>query len=204
MAYIVAICGGSGAGKTTLSNKLKEIFKDDLVQLPYDSYCKDQSSLTIEERAKVNYDLPSSYDSDLFAEHVKTLKNNESINKPIFDFPTHTRKKETELIKPSKIIIIEGIMVFQVKEIENDIDLKIYVEADTDIRLGRRILRDIVERGRKVESIIHQYIETVKPSFEQFIEPKKLTSDIVFDNNKNDGLDKKEVEKVVNKIKQAL
>lgn len=204
MNYLIAISGGSGAGKTTLSNRLKEIFQDDLVQVTYDSYCVDRSGLTMEERTKVNYDHPTSYDSELFAKQIKALKNGESIDRPTFDFATHTRTKETVKIHPKKIIVIEGILVLQVKELLDEIDLSIFVDADADLRLARRLLRDIKERGRTPESVVAQYLSTVKPSHYDFIEPSKYDCNIVFNNNKNDGLDEKQVEKIVKLIKKAV
>lgn len=198
---LIVICGGSGAGKTTLANSLKQELKDDLAILQYDSYCVDQSNIPFEERQKVNYDLPDSYDAPLFIKHIKDLLDGKTIKKPIFDFKTHTRSKEYELVEPSKFILIEGIMVFQLPHIEDLADLLIFVSADDDIRLARRIMRDIKERGRTVESVITQYINTVKPSHYAFIDSKKYISNFIFDNNENNGIDEKNVQQLVLKIR---
>lgn len=204
MPYIIAITGGSGAGKTTLSNYLKQKYPHLITQLPYDNYCVDRSNYTMEERAKINYDLPDSYDAPLFYKHIQDLKKGLSINQPLFDFPTHTRKKETIKVEPNQIVIIEGIMVLQVPNLKDIIDLTIYVDADDDLKLSRRIMRDTKERGRTVESVINQYLATVKPSFKKYIEPSKTEVDIVFDNNTNDGLNKKELKKVIEKIEEVI
>lgn len=202
MNILIGIGGGSGAGKTTLAKRLQHELKDSVI-LPYDSYCVDRSNLTMEERSKINYDLPDSYDHKLYAEHVKLLLDNKKVFKPIFDFATHSRVKETEVVEPHHFIIVEGIMVYQVKELENAMNLSIYVEADSDVRLARRIKRDINERGRSVESVITQYLNTVKPSHMQYIEPTKDKVDIIFLNNDNNGLDEKQVKnllKIINRL----
>lgn len=202
MNILIGIGGGSGAGKTTLAKRLQHELKDSVI-LPYDSYCVDRSNLTMEERSKINYDLPDSYDHKLYAEHVKLLLDNKKVFKPIFDFATHSRVKETEVVEPHHFIIVEGIMVYQVKELENAMNLSIYVEADSDVRLARRIKRDINERGRSVESVITQYLNTVKPSHMQYIESTKDKADIIFLNNGNNGLDEKQVKnllKIINRL----
>ncbi len=198
---IIAIGGGSGAGKTTLSNYLKEIFQDQLVQLPYDSYCIGHPEYSMEERAKVNYDLPSSYDGELFYQHILSLKHGQAIQKPIFDFTTHTRS-QYENIEPRKIIIIEGIMIYSIPELKDMIDIKIFVHADDDVRLARRLVRDIKERGCNVDSVIHQYLTTVKPSFEKFIAPEEKSVDFIFYNSGNNGLDPIEINRLMAYIKE--
>lgn len=200
MNILIGIGGGSGSGKTTLAKRLQSELNDAII-LPYDSYCVDRSNLTMEERSKINYDLPDSYDHKLYAKHVKLLLENKEIFKPIFDFATHSRVKETELVSPCHFIIVEGIMVYQVKELGNAINLAIYVEADSDVRLARRIARDIKERGRSVDSVITQYLNTVKPSHMQYIEPTKDKADIIFLNNDNNGLDEKQVQNILKTIK---
>lgn len=198
---IIAIGGGSGAGKTTLSNALKERFQDQLIQLPYDSYCIGHPEYTMEERAKINYDLPSSYDSDLFYQHILALKQGQVVQKPIFDFTTHTRG-QYEIIEPRRIIVIEGIMIYSIPQLKDIIDIKIFVHADDDIRLARRLVRDIKERGRTMDSVIHQYLTTVKPSFEQYIAPEEKSVDFIFYNNGNNGLDPIEIKRLLAYIKE--
>lgn len=193
---IIAIGGGSGAGKTTLSNYLKEVFKDQMVQLPYDSYCIGHPEYTMEERAKINYDLPSSYDGELFYQHILALKQGQRIQKPIFDFTTHTRC-DYETIEPRPIIVIEGIMIYAIPPLKDAIDIKIFVHADDDIRLARRLVRDVKERGRTVDSVISQYLTTVKPSFETYIAPEEKQVDFVFYNNGYHGLDEIETERLL-------
>jgi uridine kinase len=204
MSILIGICGGSGSGKTTLSERLMEEFKGKVTYVPYDHYCKDHSYLSKEERAKVNYDHPDAYEGDLLFKHIKRLLRGYSIQKPLYSFPTHSRRIETETIYPNEIIIVEGILVYQVEELVPLFDLKIYVEAEGDVRLARRMIRDISERGRSVESVVSQYLATVKPMYKKYIKPTKKDADIIFDNNGQDGLDENQVQIVVNKIKELL
>lgn len=204
MAFIIGIGGGSGAGKTTLANRLKEIFKEDVSMIQFDNYCCDQSSLPMEERGKVNYDIPSSYDGDLLYEHIKKLQSDEEILRPTYDFSTHTRTKETSLIKPSKIILVDGIMAFSYPLLFKQYDLRVYVDAQELTRFERRKKRDIVERGRTVESVTKQFYETVAPMHNIYIEPHKNKVDFLFDNDSNNGLDEKQVDALVKLIKSKL
>lgn len=204
MSVLIGICGGSGSGKTTLSERIIEEFKGKVTYLPYDHYCKDHSYLSKEERALVNYDHPDAYEGDLLVKHVKKLLKGQSIQKPLYSFPTHSRRIETETIYPNEIIIVEGILVYQVKELFPLFDLKIYVEADGDVRLARRMIRDISERGRSVESVVSQYLATVKPMYKKYIKPTKKDADILFNNNGQDGLDETEVSIVVKRIKEIM
>ncbi len=203
-SILIAIGGGSGSGKTTLSDYLETIFKDDLVRVSYDTYCNDRSHLSPEERAKSNYDVPESYDAPLFSKHLKDLLEGKSIQKPIYDFKTHSRIKETQLVEPKKIIIVEGIMIYQVPGIRDLLDLSIYVDTDADVRVLRRLSRDVKERGRTIESVIDQYLTTVKPCHYQYIEPTKDDCDIVFINNDNNGLDEIQIEKVMRRINELI
>ena len=203
-SILIAIGGGSGSGKTTLSDYLETIFKDDLVRVSYDTYCNDRSHLSPEERAKSNYDVPESYDAPLFSKHLKELLEGKSIQKPIYDFKTHSRIKETQLVEPKKIIIVEGIMIYQVSGIRDLLDLSIYVDTDADVRVLRRLSRDVKERGRTIESVIDQYLTTVKPCHYKYIEPTKDDCDIVFINNDNNGLDEIQIEKVMRRINELI
>lgn len=203
-SILIAIGGGSGSGKTTLSDYLETIFKDDLVRVSYDTYCNDRSHLSPEERTKSNYDVPESYDAPLFSKHLKELLEGKGIQKPIYDFKTHSRIKETQLVEPKKIIIVEGIMIYQVPGIRDLLDLSIYVDTDADVRVLRRLSRDVKERGRTIESVIDQYLTTVKPCHYKYIEPTKDDCDIVFINNDNNGLDEIQIEKVMRRINELI
>lgn len=203
-SILIAIGGGSGSGKTTLSDYLETIFKKDLVRVSYDTYCNDRSHLSPEERTKSNYDVPESYDAPLFSKHLKELLEGKSIQKPIYDFKTHSRIKETQLVEPKKIIIVEGIMIYQVPGIRDLLDLSIYVDTDADVRVLRRLSRDVKERGRTIESVIDQYLTTVKPCHYKYIEPTKDDCDIVFINNDNNGLDEIQIEKVMRRINELI
>ena len=195
-SILIAIGGGSGSGKTTLSDYLETIFKDDLVRVSYDTYCNDRSHLSPEERTKSNYDVPESYDAPLFSKHLKELLEGKSIQKPIYDFKTHSRIKETQLVEPKKI--------YQVPGIRDLLDLSIYVDTDADVRVLRRLSRDVKERGRTIESVIDQYLTTVKPCHYKYIEPTKDDCDIVFINNDNNGLDEIQIEKVMRRINELI
>ena len=176
---VVGIAGGTGSGKSTITSSLKEKLKDSVVVIEQDSYYKDQSSLPFEERIKTNYDHPFAFDNDLLVEHVLSLKEQKSIEKPIYDFETHNRKKETILVEPCDVIIVEGILILYEEAVRDLLDIKIFVDTDSDVRIIRRILRDTKERGRSLESILTQYQNTVKPMHEEFIEPSKKHADII-------------------------
>lgn len=195
MTYLVAICGGSGSGKTLLSSALNAYYGDDCSVLSYDNYYKDQSTLPMEERDLLNYDDPHILDAELYIKHLKAIKAGQSINVPQYDFKTHTRKKETVLFKPTKIVICEGIMVMQLPlELY---DTTIFVAADGDVRLARRIFRDIKERGRSAESIIAQYMATVKPMHRRYVSPMRKKAAFIFENNGNAGIGQTQVSDVI-------
>ncbi len=176
----IGITGGSGSGKTTIVNKIfSEVPERSIAIIEQDAYYKDQSHLSYEERCKTNYDHPFAFDTDLLIEHIQSLKNGQAIKKPLYDYEVHNRKKEIELIEPKEIIIIEGLLVFYDERIRDLLDIKIFVDTDADLRLIRRIIRDINERARTVDSVIAQYINTVRPAHEQFIEPTKKYADII-------------------------
>ena len=180
---VISVAGGSGSGKTTVANKIIQNFKKKEVRIiRLDDYYKKQN-LPFEERKKVNYDHPDSLDFDLFVEQVESLINGKEINKPLYDYSIHQRKEETELIEPSKIIILEGILVLEDERIRNLSDIKIYVDTDSDLRFIRRMIRDMNERGRDVDSIVTQYLTTVKPMHEAFVEKTKKYADIIIPND---------------------
>jgi len=176
----IGITGGSGSGKTTIVNKIKtEIPRKSVLVIEQDSYYKDQSELSYEERCKTNYDHPLAFDSDLLVDHLEKLSAWKDIQKPTYDYSIHNRKEERELVKPKDIIILEGILIFYDERLRDLLDIKIFVDTDSDIRLVRRIIRDINERGRTLESVLNQYMKTVRPAHEQFIEPTKKFADII-------------------------
>ncbi len=177
---VIGVTGGSGSGKTSVSEQILDNFSGlSVMLLQQDAYYKDQSSLSFEERLSTNYDHPLAFDNDLLIEHLKALINRESIEVPQYDFAQHTRSSETIHQTPRDVIIIEGILILDDQRLRNLMDIKVYVDTDDDIRLARRILRDIHERDRTVESVIKQYTEVVKPMHHQFIEPTKRYADII-------------------------
>jgi uridine kinase len=176
---IVGIAGGTGSGKTTLAEKLLETFADRAILITQDDYYKDLTHLSKEERAKQNFDHPDAIDFKLLKQHIQLLKQNQPIEKPLYDFCEHSRKPLTQTVKSADIIIVEGILLFAVPEIRELCDLKIFVETDDDIRLLRRMERDMQERARHFSSIRDQYMATVKPMHEAFVEPSKRYADII-------------------------
>lgn len=176
---LIGIAGGTGSGKTTMAEKIQDAFPSHSVLICQDSYYKDISHLSFEERAKTNFDHPSSLDFELLRQHILTLKQGYAIEQPIYNFKTHQREMATRRIEPAKIIIVEGILLFAVPEVRDLFDLKIFVDTDDDIRLLRRIERDISERGRTLESIEDQYLATVKPMHDAFVVPSKQYADII-------------------------
>ena len=176
---IVGIAGGTASGKTTIVRKIKENFGDDIVVINHDSYYKAHDDLSYEERSRLNYDHPASFDTDLMIEDIKKLKNNQEIDMPVYDYTIHNRSDATVHVVPKKVIIVEGILILENKELRDLMDIKVFVETDADERLMRRIRRDMVERARSIDSILMQYRETVKPMHEQFVEPSKKYADII-------------------------
>jgi uridine kinase len=181
---VIAVAGGSSSGKTTVVNKIMSNFQAEKVEvIRHDDYYKDQSDKTIEERRAVNYDHPLALDNDLFYEHIKDLLAGKAIDKPTYDFVALNRQKVTEKIYPAEIIILEGILVLEDERIRNLADIKIFVEADDDTRLIRRIKRDTTERGRTLENVLNQYLTTVKPMHHAFVKPTKRYADIIIPND---------------------
>ncbi len=176
---VVGIAGGTGCGKSTIAEKIREVFPHSSVLVSQDSYYKSLSHLPIEERHRVNFDHPSAIDFDLFKTHLLSLKDGVVVEGPVYDFQTHIRKEKTRVIEPAELIIVEGILLFAIDEIRELIDLKIFVDTDDDIRVLRRIQRDIHERGRDLPSVIDQYLKTVKPMHDAFVAPSKQYADII-------------------------
>lgn len=178
-SIVIGIAGGSGSGKTTLAKNIQKEFENDIVMLSHDYYYKSHDELPLEERKKLNYDHPNAFDTDMLIEHIRKLKNGESIEHPVYSFIKHTREKNTVKVEPKKIILVEGILIFENKELINEMNIKIFVDTDADIRFIRRLTRDVSERGRTIDSVINQYMQTVKPMHEQFVEYSKKNADII-------------------------
>lgn len=176
---LIGVAGGTGSGKTTLTHHLKDHFGEDVTVIGHDSYYKLQEGKTYEERAKQNYDHPSAFDTDLLIEHLKALKRGESIQCPVYSYKDHNRTNQTVTIHPAKVILVEGILIFQSPVLRDMFDIKIFVETDADERILRRALRDVQDRGRSLESVVNQYLTTVKPMHEQFVEPSRKYADII-------------------------
>lgn len=176
---VIGIAGGSGSGKTTLLKNIIETFGPVITVLSHDNYYKRHDELTYEERCKLNYDEPAALETDLMVRQLQELREGKEILCPVYDFTIHNRSDETICIKPERVIIVEGILIFENKALRDLMDIKIYVDADADVRICRRIKRDVNKRGRSLESVIIQYQETVKPMHEKYVEPSKKYADIV-------------------------
>lgn len=177
--YIVGVAGGSASGKTEIVKTLKKHFEDKIEIIEHDNYYFAHDNLTMDERASLNYDHPQAFETDLLIEHVNKIINNEEIDIPTYDFTIHTRSSDTLKKSPKPIVIVEGILVLENEELRNLMDMKVFVDCDGDVRLKRRITRDLVERNRTIESILTQYMETVKPMHELFVEPSKKFADLI-------------------------
>lgn len=176
---IIGIAGGTGYGKTTLVERLREQFGDDISVLAHDSYYKAHHDLPLEERRLLNYDHPSSFDTDRMIADLEQLRAGRAIERPVYDYTIHDRTEETVTVPPNKVILVDGILVFEDPGLRDLMDIKIFVDTDADVRILRRILRDVKERGRSLDSVVEQYLSTVKPMHEQFIEPSKRYADII-------------------------
>ena len=176
---IIGIAGGTGSGKTTLVERLREQFGDDISVLAHDSYYKAHHDLPMEERRLLNYDHPSSFDTDRMIADLEELRAGRAIERPVYDYTIHDRTEETVTVPPNKVILVDGILVFEDPVLRDLMDIKIFVDTDADVRILRRILRDVKERGRSLDSVVEQYLSTVKPMHEQFIEPSKRYADII-------------------------
>lgn len=177
---VIGVAGGSGSGKTSVTRSICQRFSDQtILVIEQDYYYKDQSHLPFEQRLNTNYDHPLAFDNDLLIEHLNCLLNGQSIDKPVYDYKLHTRSNEVIHVDPKDVIILEGILILEDPRLVNLMDIKVYVDTDADLRIIRRLMRDIKERGRSLESVIEQYIQKVRPSHLQFIEPTKRYADII-------------------------
>ena len=183
---IIGIAGGTGSGKSTFTNRLKAYFGDRITVMYHDNYYRPHDDLPFEERQKINYDHPDSLETDLLIEHLKALREGKAIDCPTYDFAHHTRAKEIVRVEPSRVIIVEGILILQDARLRDLFDIKIFVEADADERILRRVTRDIKERGRSLENIMEQYLTTVKPMHYLYVEPTKTLADLILNSGLND------------------
>lgn len=176
---VIGIAGGTGSGKTTITGQISERLGDEVTVITHDNYYRAHHEMTYEERTLLNYDHPDAYETELLVEHLAALRRGESVEVPVYDFTTYDRTDRTTTVKPSRAIIVEGIVIFAHPELRDLMDVKVFVDADADVRILRRILRDVQERGRSLESVINQYLTTVKPMHEAFVEPSKRYADII-------------------------
>lgn len=177
--FVIGIGGGTGSGKTTLTKRLKERLGSQVTVLSYDNYYKSHPEMPYDERVRLNYDHPSAFDTELLVEHLAALRRGETIAAPVYDFKQHDRSDETMLIAPTGVILVEGILILADERLRSQMDVKIYVDTDADVRILRRVVRDVKQRGRSLESVVTQYLTTVKPMHEQFVEPSKRYADII-------------------------
>ena len=198
----IGITGGTGSGKSTIAREIYKQFDDTCIaMLEQDSYYKDQSNLSLEERIKTNYDHPDAFDTSLLVKHLNFLLEGQAIEKPIYNFEKHNRMQQTVSVEPREIIIVEGILVLSEKILRDMLDIKIYVDTDADVRFIRRLVRDINERGRTTDSVINQYLNVVKPMHEQFTEPTKRHADIIIPEG---GHNKVAIDIITSNIRQTL
>ncbi|GAA0526768.1 uridine kinase [Halorubrum aquaticum] len=184
-SFVIGIAGGTGAGKTTVSRLVTQNLGDDVTRIPLDNYYEDRSELSFEERQEVNYDHPSAFEWELLRDHLETLLEGQPVEMPQYDFEVHNRKDERTTVEPTDVIVLEGILALHDEAINGMMDLRLYVETDADVRILRRIRRDVLERGRDLEGVIDQYLSTVKPMHERFIEPTKGHADLIIPEGAN-------------------
>ncbi|MEG2014805.1 MAG: uridine kinase [Clostridia bacterium] len=198
---VIGVAGGTGSGKTTIAKKLIEAFGVSAVILSHDFYYKENAGMSFEERSKQNYDHPNSLDTNLMIEHIRKLKNGETILHPTYNFSTHSRNAKWSKMKSAQIIIVEGILIFESLELCSLCDVKLFVDTDADVRFIRRLKRDINTRGRSVDSVVNQYLSTVKPMHEQFVEPSKRNADIIVPEG---GHNVVAIDMIINAIRQKI
>lgn len=198
---VIGIAGGTGSGKTTITKKLVQRFGGDVSVIYHDNYYKAHHNMPYEERAKLNYDHPDSFDTDILIEDLKQLRAGHSIKCPVYDYSILDRTDRTITVRPARVIIVEGILIFQSRELCDLMDIKIFVDTDADVRILRRIVRDVRDRGRSLDSVVNQYLTTVKPMHEQFVEPSKRNADIIIPEG---GYNQVALEMVVERVRAHL
>lgn len=198
---IIGIAGGTGSGKSTLTERLKNRFGDDITVIRHDDYYKEQHTLTYEQRVTVNYDCPEAFDTDLLIRHLDELRNGRGIDVPVYDYTIHDRSDRVRHVSPTPVILLDGILILENRELCSMMDVKIFVDTDDDIRILRRIERDVLERGRSLTSIINQYRNTVKPMHEKYVQPSRRNADIVI---LNGGLNSVACDMIETKIRNHL
>ena len=175
----IGIAGGTGSGKTTITRRIVKEFGGDVSVIYHDNYYKAHDEMPYSERCKLNYDHPDAFDTELMIEHIKALKRGENVLCPVYDYTVHNRSDKTVEIRPAKVLIVEGILIFADRQLRDEMDIKLFVDTDADVRILRRIVRDVRDRGRSLESVVNQYLNTVKPMHEQFVEPSKRCADVI-------------------------
>ncbi len=199
---LIGIAGGSGSGKTTLADKLVECFGSDEVSIiRHDNYYKRHDDIPFEERTKLNYDHPDAFDTELLCEHIRMLKAQHAIEMPVYDYSQHNRSDQFIVVHPAPVLILEGIMIFAEESLCSLMDIKVFVDTDADVRILRRILRDVKERGRSLDSVISQYLTTVKPMHEQFVEPSKRRADVIIPDG---GHNRVALEMLIQRVRSQL
>ena len=175
----IGIAGGTGSGKTTITKRIVREFGGDVAVLHHDSYYKAHDELPYAERCKLNYDHPNAFETDLMLAHVRALKRGETVRCPVYDFTIHNRSEKTVEVCPARVLVVEGILIFAEPELCREMDIKLFVDTDADVRILRRIVRDVRDRGRSLDSVVKQYLSTVKPMHEEFVEPSKRNADLI-------------------------
>ena len=199
---VFGVAGGTASGKTTVARAILEaVGASQIAYLPHDAYYKDMSHLSLEERAQLNFDHPNSLESKLMVKHIKGLLEGKDVHVPVYDFTTHRRTEETILVEPSPIILVDGILIFTKRRLRELMDIKVYVDTDPDVRFIRRLQRDIQERGRSLDSVVSQYMDTVRPMHLKFVEPSKRYADVIIPNG---GLNRVAMEMVVSRLRDLL
>lgn len=199
-SIVIGIAGGTGSGKSTFTNRLRDAFPEEVAVIYHDNYYKAQDDISFEERKKTNYDHPDALETDLLVEHLKDLRAGRSIQCPVYDYTRHTRSDKVTVVEPRTIILLEGILVLNDAQLREQMDIKIFVEADADERILRRVKRDVQERGRDLDGIIEQYLTTVKPMHYRYVEPSKAQADLVI----NSGLNNVAFDVISEKIRSIL